>query len=730
MSRFVHRTGFVSAIDDSTIDDFLTIMSTKKRTPDLNALVEKKLQTLNNVPATRQNLNKYAKGLEESGPYKLEDTYLLNRFIRIWLGGPNISGYKSAGWWDIFDYDGSGNNGPKGSDREIAEDAVQITSKKRARIVSVSGKLNRRKLISEYVKVLIRLLSGAPTDANRKTALAFLREYQLWVRPWFGIHDDNKHDVWLISVSISSDALFWGECIVIIPVHEILSVELEHKLGGIKNILVKSVQDTFMPIMTLFQNYVCEIDFDETLKELESKLDFNRIPGGLRAQKEHHWLTKVGLGFQLHECLPHVRIPNLNTGIIFMTLLWTCLANERAWGELNELERALVRVWAARFGFVFGELNSKKKKEERQKIIERARESLVFAKYLVASPAILKEIISVTRFRHGHRGHGKPSIKTALVIGGPGSGKDSMAKLVRLFSPGYRFGALSTLNMATFRPKEAAVPLLLGLTLYPESTTALKTASTAQPSRVIYSIAGLFRRASENQRHTGTVEPPFSRGQGLSFMFDELNSLDMETQGALLRFLESGELLPLGEFEDPIKDVDALIIGIMNEDPHTITKVRTLDRLLRDKQVFGGMLGESLYEFFRGQRRLRDDLYFRMQRGGEINLPELRERREDIPLLFHFFVKEFESLMHPDDRDKWVIDLSAFEALMEPTMQWEGNVRELQAIGRKAVVEAIRDRETGGSIADDKLTIRLEHVRMAFDTRVRGSNIERDTSIQ
>jgi hypothetical protein len=93
-----------------------------------------------------------------------------------------------------------------------------------------------------------------------------------------------------------------------------------------------------------------------------------------------------------------------------------------------------------------------------QRFIDKMRafeDSLVFEKYLVASPAILKEIIMAMSLRHGERSEGKPSIKTALVIGGPGSGKDSMAKLVRLFSPGYRLGPLVVLNMASFRPKSA-----------------------------------------------------------------------------------------------------------------------------------------------------------------------------------------------------------------------------------------------------------------------------------
>jgi len=196
----------------------------------------------------------------------------------------------------------------------------------------------------------------------------------------------------------------------------------------------------------------------------------------------------------------------------------------------------------------------------------------------------------------------------------------------------------------------------------------------------------------------------------------------MDTQGALLRFLENGELLPLGDYLAPRRKVDALVIGVMNEDPHTITKARTLDRVLRDKQVFGGMMGDVLYEFFRRQRRLRDDLYFRLIRGGEIILPDLCDRREDIPVLFYFTVKkEFEPLMAPDDRDNWEIELSTYETLMDPSIRWEGNIRELQTVARQ--IFAVADADHGchlrewGHVGDrPRLKIRGTHARHALDT--------------
>ena len=374
--------------------------------------------------------------------------------------------------------------------------------------------------------------------------------------------------------------------------------------------------------------------------------------------------------------------------------------------HLNELERSLVSLWAARFSLVFNERPRQVPEINRfLATLKKIDDSLVFEKYLISSPAILKAIMTAVGLRHGDRGRGKASIKTALVVGGPGSGKNSMAKLVRLFSPGYRFGELITLNMASFRPKEAAVPLLLGLDIFDNSRgSSVKS----------FSIASLLGRAWKSQS-TNMPDPPFKNGKGLAFVFDELNSLDMDTQGALLRFLESSELLALGDFEHKMENVDALIIGVMNEDPHSITKARTLDRVLRDKQVFGGMLGDYLYELFRGQRRLRDDLYFRMARGGEIVLPELRDRREDIPILFYFILtKDLMESFDKKQKKDFDIELSTYEQLMDRSLQWEGNVRELQALAREIFKLACDDHNNKQKRGEkSRLTFRGSHVHMA-----------------
>jgi DNA-binding NtrC family response regulator len=288
---------------------------------------------------------------------------------------------------------------------------------------------------------------------------------------------------------------------------------------------------------------------------------------------------------------------------------------------------------------------------------------------------------------HHKKGKARCSVKSALVVGGPGSGKDSMARLIQLFSPGYRFGRLRVFNMAMFRPKEAAVPLLFGL--------EANRKEPAQNSPWL-SIRGALERAisepdkPDKEEDKDSSEAERLKGErGTTLIFDELNSLDVDTQGALLRLLENAELRPLGGTDSSLERMDLLIIGVMNEDPHLIMKRQTIDRVLREPRLFGGILGESLYEFFRNQRRLRDDLYYRLIRGGEIVLPELKDRREDIPILFFFYLKTECEPLNPCADKHWNIELSVYEALMDERLSWEGNLRELQTVTRNIVLSAL-----------------------------------------
>ncbi|HSI36977.1 MAG: sigma-54-dependent transcriptional regulator [Phycisphaerae bacterium] len=129
--------------------------------------------------------------------------------------------------------------------------------------------------------------------------------------------------------------------------------------------------------------------------------------------------------------------------------------------------------------------------------------------------------------------------------------------------------------------------------------------------------------------------------KGTLFM-DEIGDMPQNMQAKLLRVLENGEVVRLGS-NDPIK-TDVRLISATN---------KNLEEMVADKQF-------------------REDLYYRIK-GIAITLPPLRERREDIPLLIHFFVQQFAAKANRE------IDGVAAEAQhLLMAYGWPGNVRELR----------------------------------------------------
>jgi two-component system response regulator HydG len=129
--------------------------------------------------------------------------------------------------------------------------------------------------------------------------------------------------------------------------------------------------------------------------------------------------------------------------------------------------------------------------------------------------------------------------------------------------------------------------------------------------------------------------------KGTLFM-DEIGDMPHNMQAKLLRALENGEVVRLGS-NDPIK-VDVRLISATNQN---------LDEMVADK-------------------RFREDLYYRIK-GVTITLPPLRERREDIPLLIHYFLGQF---AEKNGREIEGIHPDAQQVLM--SYSWPGNVRELR----------------------------------------------------
>ncbi|WP_031432295.1 sigma-54 interaction domain-containing protein [Methylomarinum vadi] len=134
----------------------------------------------------------------------------------------------------------------------------------------------------------------------------------------------------------------------------------------------------------------------------------------------------------------------------------------------------------------------------------------------------------------------------------------------------------------------------------------------------------------------------FQAADGGTLFLDEVNSLPLSIQAKLLRFLESGECLAVGETK-PYK-VNVRVIAATNTD------------LL--KQIESG-------EF-------RQDLYFRLN-VVPLELPSLKERTEDIEALAKHFFKHFaeeHSLQPPKFSKQTLKKLRSY--------QWPGNIRELR----------------------------------------------------
>jgi DNA-binding NtrC family response regulator len=139
---------------------------------------------------------------------------------------------------------------------------------------------------------------------------------------------------------------------------------------------------------------------------------------------------------------------------------------------------------------------------------------------------------------------------------------------------------------------------------------------------------------------------------GGTLFLDEIGEMTIETQPKLLRFLESGEILPLGETKPQI--VDVRIVAATNA---------KLDQYVADG-------------------RFREDLYYRLN-VIRIDIPPLRERREEIPALVEHFLERFgQELQKPMLR----IADETLEYLV--LYRWPGNVRQLANEIRRLVAMA------------------------------------------
>ena len=161
----------------------------------------------------------------------------------------------------------------------------------------------------------------------------------------------------------------------------------------------------------------------------------------------------------------------------------------------------------------------------------------------------------------------------------------------------------------------------------------------------------------------------FEEADGGTIFLDEIGELPLAMQVKLLRVLENGEIIPVGS-STPLK-IDVRVVSATNVD--IVKAVR--------------------------EGRFREDLYYRLNQLS-IYLPPLRERKEDIPLLFRKFSSDVAEKYHMPP-----IVLTEDARTMLMNYPWYGNVREL-----KNITEQIAVVETARSITPDILQNYLAYI--------------------
>jgi DNA-binding NtrC family response regulator/tetratricopeptide (TPR) repeat protein len=236
---------------------------------------------------------------------------------------------------------------------------------------------------------------------------------------------------------------------------------------------------------------------------------------------------------------------------------------------------------------------------------------------------------------------------TVLITGESGTGKDLVARAIHAGSP--RRANMFLPYNCTSATRELADSQLFG-----HRRGSFTGAVSDQP--------GVLRTAV-----------------GGTLFLDEVGDLPLDVQPKLLRFLEQGEVLPVGDTRP--QRVDVRVVAATNAD--------------LEQRV--------------GEGRFREDLFYRLS-VIRIYVPPLRDRREEIPHLSTFFLREAcERLGKPGVRlSPETLDL--FDAF-----PWPGNVRQL----RNEVQRAVAMASAGGLITPDLLSPALTPATLSADVAVR-----------
>ena len=221
-----------------------------------------------------------------------------------------------------------------------------------------------------------------------------------------------------------------------------------------------------------------------------------------------------------------------------------------------------------------------------------------------------------------------PTDISVLILGENGTGKELIARAIHTHSK-RRKNRLVTMNCAGFAP-------------------------TILEDEMFGHVRGAYTGANTDR------EGRFEHADHGTLFLDEIGDMPHDMQAKLLRALENGEVVRLGS-NDPLR-VDVRVISATNQN---------LDEMVKEK-------------------KFRQDLLYRIN-GVSIHIPPLRERREDIPLLIHYFLNAA--------TEKYAKQIDGLEPDAQQILMsysWPGNVRQLRNAIESSVAMA----------AGPKLTIR------------------------
>jgi DNA-binding NtrC family response regulator len=205
-----------------------------------------------------------------------------------------------------------------------------------------------------------------------------------------------------------------------------------------------------------------------------------------------------------------------------------------------------------------------------------------------------------------------------LIVGESGTGKEMIARAI---------------HQNSARAARSFIPI--NCAAIPE---------TLLESELFGYVRGAFTDARKDRRGL------FQAANGGVLFLDEISEIPLSLQAKLLRVIEDKEVRPLGTNQG--EKVDARLVSACNRDP------------------------ESLVQ----EGRFRQDLYYRLN-VIRIDLPPLRERTEDIPILIEHFMRKFSEQIH---RKLEGIEPEALDALTN--YHWPGNIRELEHTIERAVL--------------------------------------------